>query len=302
MVTNGEGTFAKDARDAGRAQPRRILIAGCGYTGRALGQRLLNAGHQVWGLSRRPQDFPPGLRPLAADLTDARSIAGIPKDFELVVYCASADAGTDEAYRRAYVEGSTNLLRHLDGAMLTRFFFVSSTAVYAQDDGQWVDESSSTMPAHFSGQRTLEAERVVLESGLPGTVLRCSGIYGPGRDRLVAAVRRGEPLSISERFTNRIHRDDIAGLVTHLIEHGTSDRILLVSDDEPSTKREIIELIAARLGVSPPPFTIEAPVAGARGGNKRCNNARLHATGYQLSYPTFREGYGSLVDPHRQGG
>jgi nucleoside-diphosphate-sugar epimerase len=295
MVTKSEGAFAGDVRDAGRAQPRRILIAGCGYTGRALGQRLLAAGHEVWGLSRRPIDFPPGLQPLAADLTDARSLGGIAKDFELVVYSASADGGSDDAYRRAYVEGAANLLAHLDASTLARFFFVSSTAVYAQDEGQWVDESSSTAPAHYSGLRTLEAEQVVLEAGVPATVLRCSGIYGPGRDRLVAAVRRGEPMSIADRFTNRIHRDDIAGLVTHLIEHGCSDRVLLVSDDEPTTQRQIIEFIAARLGVSPPAITGAAHVSGARGGNKRCNNARLHATGYQLIYPTFREGYGALL-------
>jgi nucleoside-diphosphate-sugar epimerase len=295
MVDNREAMRASDERDAGRAQPRRILIAGCGYTGRALGQRLVQAGHRVWGLSRKPHDLPPGLQPLAADLGDPRSLAPVPRDFDHVVYCASADEGSDDAYRRAYVEGSANLLSHLDVSTLVRFFFVSSTAVYAQDDGQWVDESSSTTPTHFSGRRTLEAERVVLESGVPGTVLRCSGIYGPGRDRLVAAVRRGEPMSIADRFTNRIHRDDIAGLVTHLIEQGTSDRTLLVSDDEPTTQRQIIDFIAARLGVPAPALAIDAHVSGARGGNKRCNNARLHATGYQLLYPTFREGYGSLV-------
>jgi len=295
MVTKSEGSLSTDARGDGRAQPRRILIADCGYTGRALGQRLLDAGHNVWGLSRKPRDFPPGLQPLAADLGDVRTLASVPRDFELVVYCASADAGSDEAYRSAYVDGCANLLGHLDGAALTRFFFVSSTAVYAQDHGQWVDETSTTAPTHFSGRRTLEAERVLLDSGLPGTVLRCSGIYGPGRDRLVAAVRRGEPMSVADRFTNRIHRDDIAGLVTHLIQHGTSDPILLVSDDEPTTQRQIIEFIAARLGVSPPSLTVDAHVSGARGGNKRCNNARLRATGYSLLYPTFREGYGSLL-------
>lgn len=295
MVDNREAMRARDERDAGRAQPRRILIAGCGYTGRALGQRLLQAGHRVWGLSRKPQDLPPGLEPLAADLGDSRSLASVPRSFDHVVYCASADEGSDDAYRRAYVEGCANLLSHLDGSTLVRFFFVSSTAVYAQDDGQWVDESSATAPLHFSGRRTLEAERVVLESGVPGTVLRCSGIYGPGRDRLVAAVRRGEPMSVADRFTNRIHRDDIAGFVTHLIEHGTSDHTLLLSDDEPTTQRQIIDFIAARLGVSAPALTIDAHVSGSRGGNKRCNNARLRATGYSLLYPTFREGYGALV-------
>jgi nucleoside-diphosphate-sugar epimerase len=292
---------AADAHDleptprAGAARRATVLIAGCGYTGRALGQRLIGSGHSVWGLSRRPYDFPPGLQPLAADLTDAGSLSALPRSFDYVVYCASADAGSDEAYRRAYVEGSANLLNHLDARTLERFFFVSSTAVYAQDDGQWVDESSPTVPAHFAGQRTLEAEQVVLTSGLPSSVLRCSGIYGPGRDRLVVAVRRGDPMTVSERYTNRIHRDDIAGLVQHLIEHGTNESTLLVSDDEPTTQRQIVLHIATALGVAVPALTSENSAPGARGGNKRCSNARLRATGYRLQYPTFREGYGALI-------
>jgi nucleoside-diphosphate-sugar epimerase len=273
----------------------RVLIAGCGYTGRALGQRLLAAGYAVWGLSRKPHDFPPGLQPLAADLADLRSLAALPKSFDYVVYSASADAGADDAYRRAYVEGSANLIRHLEPSVVKRFFFISSTSVYGQDEGGWVDESSPTTPAHYSGQRTLEAEQVVHGSGLPSTVLRCSGIYGPGRDRLAALVRRGEPLSVSERFTNRIHRDDIAGFVLHLMEHGTSEPVLLVSDDEPTTQQQIVEYIAARLGVALPALSIDNVVSGARGGNKRCDNRLLRATGYRLEYPTFREGYAALL-------
>jgi nucleoside-diphosphate-sugar epimerase len=277
------------------AHDYKVLIAGCGYTGRALGQRLVNAGHAVWGLSRKPYDFPPGLEPLAADLTDLRSLAALPKAFDHVVYCASADTGSDEAYRSAYVEGCANLIRHLEPSTLKRFFFISSTAVYAQEEGHWVDESSPTTPAHYSGQRTLEAEGVVRASGLPSSVLRCSGIYGPGRDRLAVAVRRGDPMTVSERYTNRIHRDDIAGAVLHLIEHGTDEPVLLLSDDEPTTQKQIVELIASLLGVPVPPLTLDNQPAGSRGGNKRCNNRRLRATGYQLQYPTFREGYAELL-------
>jgi nucleoside-diphosphate-sugar epimerase len=289
MVERSSETSAKDTHSAA------VLIAGCGYTGRALGQRLIRSGYATWGLSRRPYDFPPGLQPLAADLTDSAALAALPKSFDYVVYCASADTSSDDAYRRAYVEGALNVIRHVDASRVRRFFFVSSTAVYGQDEGRWVDEASPTTPAHFSGRRTLEAEAIVHGSGLPSTVLRCSGIYGPGRDRLVVAVRRGEPMTVSERYTNRIHRDDIAGVVLHLIEHGTSEPTLLVSDDEPTTQKQIVEFVAARLGVALPPLTIDDQPSGARGGNKRCNNARLKSTGYQLEYPTFREGYASLL-------
>lgn len=276
-------------------RPARALIAGCGYTGRALGERLLAAGYDVSGMSRAVRDFPPGLKPLAADVSRPSSLATLPNAFELVVYAVAAKESTDEAYRRAYVEGVGNLLAHLDRRVLERFFFVSSTAVYAQEDGSWIDEDSPALPTHFAGRRTLEAESVVRASGVPSTILRCSGIYGPGRERLISAVRHGEPLEVSERYTNRIHRDDVAGAIAFLIEQRAREPLLLLSDDEPTTQRPIIEHIAAQLGVAAPPLRTVAPAPGARGGHKRCSNRRLRATGYRLLYPTFREGYTALI-------
>ena len=126
----------------------------------------------------------------------------------------------------------------------------------------------------------------------PSTVLRCAGIYGPGRTRLIDAVRQGTA-SMSGRCTNRIHRDDIAGAILHLMAASVVPATLLLSDDEPAPQRDVTAFIAARLGVPlPAGTTSDAP---ARGGDKRCNNARLHATGYALLYPTYREGYSEML-------
>src|SRR3972149_125299 len=188
-----------------------VLIAGCGYVGTAWGPRLASEGHVVWGLRRRTDALPPNIGPLVADLTVPETLRALPPGLDVVFYTASADASDDDSYRAAYVEGLHNLLRALDHQrqVLRRVFFTSSTGIYAQASGAWVDETSPTEPAEFSGIRMLEGERLLLGSPFPATVLRLGGIYGPGPTPLIDRVRRGlagcpggAPL-----YTNRLHPD-----------------------------------------------------------------------------------------------
>jgi nucleoside-diphosphate-sugar epimerase len=269
-----------------------VLIAGCGYVGAALGLELLAAGERVWGARRNVSLLPGGIEPIAADLSDPGSLTQLPVAPDYLVYCASADESTDAAYLRAYVQGLRNVLAAVDGSRLQRVFFTSSTAVYAQHAGEWVDEASETTPTHFSGTRTLEAEHLLREQAIPATVLRCSGIYGPGRTRLIDSVRQGTAKA-SERYTNRIHRDDIAGAIVHLLRRSNVPPLLLLSDDEPAPERDVTAYLAAQLGVAEPPPAPAAPPA--RGGHKRCRNTLLKATGYRLRYPTYREGYSAML-------
>ncbi|HVZ33086.1 MAG TPA: NAD-dependent epimerase/dehydratase family protein [Polyangiaceae bacterium] len=272
----------------------KVLIAGCGYVGVALGLALNERGHEVWGLRRDASSLPAAIRPISADLGSPRDLAELPPDLEQIVYCAGADEASDAAYQRAYVDGPRHLLAALRGSAVQHFFFTSSTAVYAQAAGEWVDESSETLPRHFSGRRLLEGERWIEEQPIPCTILRCSGIYGPGRTRLVQSVLDGSA-RVSERFTNRIHRDDLAGAIVHLLVTGQKPKLLLLSDDEPAPERDVLGYLARCL-VIPEPANVTAPASElpAR-GTKRCNNARLRATGYRLRYPTYREGYAALI-------
>ncbi|RIK92082.1 MAG: NAD(P)-dependent oxidoreductase [Proteobacteria bacterium] len=289
-----------------------MLVAGCGYVGGALASQLVAAGHAVFGLKRRPEGLPAGVAPLAADLADRASLeaalAGVALPIDVVVYAAAADAGDDDAYRRAYVDGLRNLLGALRarGAAPRHVFFTSSTAVYAQDDGAVVDETSETAPADFRGARMLEAERVLAASGWPVTSLRLGGIYGPGRTRMIESVRSGRA-SIRPgppRWGNRIHRDDAAGALAHLVAlalRGEPLPPLLVGvDDEPADEAVVLRWIASQLGVGEPPVREEPAEPGARGArragsNKRCSNARLRATGYRFRHPSFREGYAAAL-------
>ena len=275
----------------------RTLIAGCGYVGTALGERLVELGHEVWAIRRDPSALPNSFNKFAADLANRRAIDDLPGSIDYVVYCASAGESSDAAYQRAYVEGLSNVLNATEGSGVRRLFFTSSTSVYAQTGGALVDEESETHPEHFSGVRTLQAENLLRGAKrAPSTCLRCAGIYGPGRTRLIDSVRQGTA-SMSTRLTNRIHRDDIAGVIVHLIqaEAGGADvapPLLLLSDDEPAPQRDVTVFIAKQLGLAPPVAAAEPP---GRGGDKRCNNARLKATGYRLQYPSYREGYAAML-------
>ena len=275
-----------------------MLIAGCGYVGGKLAANLVREGHEVWALRRREAPAPPGVRPIRADLLDVDRLRALPSRIEVVFYTASAGGGDDRAYRSAYVDGLRYLMAALDGHPVRRFLYTSSTGVYAQSAGEWVDEDSAAEPEHFSGRRLLEGERLLLRSRYPASVVRLAGIYGPGRARLVERVRRGEAAIPGGPpiYANRIHRDDCAGALRHLMALESAVPLVAAADNEPADLATVLRWIAQRLGVPPP--RIDASETGSRygrTGNKRVRNGRLLASGYRFRYPTFREGYGELI-------
>ena len=278
----------------------RVLIAGCGYVGCELGRRLAAAGDRVWGLRRSAgAALPDGIEPVTADLTDAASLEALPRGVEAVVYAASAGGFSDERYRAAYVDGPRNLLAFLAARRepLRRALFVSSTGVYGQQDGEWVDEDSPADADHFSAERLREGERLVRDSPYGGVVARLGGIYGPGRTRLLERVRRGEETcdETTETWTHRIHRDDAAGALAHLLRLPRPDPFYLLVDREPVERRALLRWLAERMGAPPPPV-VENRAESERRVNKRCSSRRLVESGYEFEYPTYREGYGALID------
>ena len=166
------------------------LILGCGDIGSALGERLLAAGHRVIGARRHPERLPSGITPLAFDVTQPPE--ALP-DADILVYAVSAERFEESAYKTAYPEGLDAVLTLAEQQKRPprHVFFVSSTSVYDQNQGEEVDEESATEPKGFSGRLMLEAERRLLASPLPGTVVRLSGIYGHGRERLIRQVGEG---------------------------------------------------------------------------------------------------------------
>jgi nucleoside-diphosphate-sugar epimerase len=258
--------------------------------------RLAAAGQEVWGLRRDPAGLPAPIRPLAADLGEPATLeclAGLAPD--AVVYVASADAFDEAAYRRVYVEGVRNLLAALAVRPPARLLYVSSTGVYGQTAGEWVDERSPAEPGGFSGRCLLEGENLALGRGRPSVVVRFGGIYGPGRTRLVEAVRRGEACGDSPpRYTNRIHRDDCAAVLEHLLGLPSPEALYLGVDCLPAPECEVMDWLADALGVPRPPRG-GGSAPGPQRGNRRCRNDRLLASGYRFRYPTYREGYRAVL-------
>lgn len=276
----------------------KILIAGCGYTGCALALRLLKEDHLVWGLRRNPDGLPVHVRPFRADLHDLDSLRPLPDYFDYVFYTAGAEDHSETAYRQTYIDGLWNLLEVLEveGRRPERIFFTSSTAVYAQNGGEWLDETSPTEPQRFNGQYLLEAEALLRGSMFPSTVLRLGGIYGPGRTRLIDQVREGEAYCVEGRNTylNLIHRDDCAGMLHHLMHLDAPEPLYLGVDHQPVEKNALLRWIAGRLGVAPPrSVPAEKAPQPSRGGNRRFLNTRIKTSGYEFMYPTVYQGYGA---------
>jgi nucleoside-diphosphate-sugar epimerase len=153
---------------------RRLLIAGCGDLGNRLAARL--DGWEVHGLRRNVSRLAAGIVPISADLSDPSTLGAAAGEWDALIYTATPGERTPEGYRQAYVTGMQELLKRV---RVGRLIMVSSTAVFGQDDGSWVDEASATEPQRFNGEILLEAERVAADVG--GIVIRFSGIYGPGR-------------------------------------------------------------------------------------------------------------------------
>jgi nucleoside-diphosphate-sugar epimerase len=261
----------------------------------------------VVGWRRSPDKLPAAIEGVAADLA-APPLPPIPADATAVVVAVAADSPTEDAYRAAYVDGLANVLDALERArehdgvarpsLVRRVLFVSTTAVYGDAGGGWVDEGTSPEPGGFSGRLIREAEDL-LHSRLRGTgispvALRLGGIYGPGRTRLIDQVRGGSAVIPDEpRYTNRIHRDDAAAAIVHLCTMAAEpDPVYVGVDNEPAELGDVLRFLAAELGLPQPP---SGSVDASRGGDKRCSNALLRSTGFEFAYPTFREGYRAVL-------
>jgi len=269
----------------------RVLIAGCGDVGSALGQMLRKRGDEVWGLRRHVSVLPSVIHPLQADLSDPLTLTQLPTNLDAVCYTVAATGHNETAYKAAYIDGVENMFWALQRAgQSPRFLFVSSTSVYGHDKGEWVDEDSDTNPNRFSGRLMLEGEALVRGYSGESSAIRFGGIYGPGRNRLIELVRAGASCQGDPPlYTNRIHRDDCVGALVRLLDLESPASIYVGVDSHPAQQCKIMGWLAKKLGVPDPDH-----IAGSSIG-KRCRNRRLLETGYRLLYPTFREGYEAVL-------
>jgi nucleoside-diphosphate-sugar epimerase len=273
---------------------KRLLIAGCGDLGIRLARRLNTEEWSVHGLRRNTQALPASIHPVRADLLDPSSLKGVAEHWDAVVYQATPDERTPEAYRNAYVRGLDNLSSQ---CTTNRLVFVSSTAVFGQARGEWVDERSSTQPDAFSGQTLLEAEAVATRAS--GVTVRFSGIYGPGRDFLIRSLRSGRAQcrAVPPQWTNRIHSEDCAGVLAHLLELENPADVYCASDSRPAPRCEVLDWLARQLDLPRPVREVlDCDENGEEiDQGKRVCNHRLLESGFEFQYPDYITGYRELL-------
>ncbi|MBN7797245.1 epimerase [Parahaliea mediterranea] len=285
-------------------RPRSLCVVGCGDLGLRLAGRL-PAGWRVVGLRRHPDDLPAMARRLEmkdlevkgleVDYTRPGSLAVLEELAPDYLVATLKPAGRDgDGYRRGFVDAMQGLLGGLGAHRPRAVLMVSSTRVYAERAGHWVDEGGALAREAPAARAIVDAEQALLDSGHRAAVLRCAGIYGSPRGRLLSRIAAGEicaprPL----HYSNRIHRDDVAGFMWHLlraVERGEELRTVYnVVDDCPAPQHEVEQWLAAALGVTvraerPPPS-----------GHKRCRNRALVESGYRLMYPDYRSGYEAVM-------
>lgn len=257
-----------------------VTILGCGYVGRALAARL---AHEP-GVSRviattttpgRVADLERlGLEPVLVTLGEGRGLGDAIGEARVVYFTAAPGSSGD--YSAVYRDGTRQLLRAAEGTAVRRILYTSSTAVYVQDDGSWVDETAETAPTTERGRILLDAESTLLDGaaalGVSATVLRLAGIHGPGRGpQNVAARLAGTRRTDGESYLNLIHRDVV---VEALLRLRATDHqgVLNLADGRPRTRRAYYDTLLARQGL--PPVRWEPPVEGGPAGRGRRIDSR----------------------------
>ena len=271
-----------------------ILIVGLGDLGAGLAQRLVAAGHRVSGI-RRGTVAPSGVELYSQDLFTG--VALLPPDpVDVLVIVLTPSEYSEAGYLNAFVRAPKTVLDGLAQQQpLPPVVFVSSSAVFGDVDGE-VDEATPPRPSRYNGRVLLAAEEE-LSVRSHATMVRFSGIYGPGRRRLLdkaVAIARGEQPWPAPAWTNRIHRDDAVGVLNEVVEqwlagHGAALPSLINGTDNASAVNiEVLAWLAREQG-----FEVSPPEGEASG--KRLIGRFIERGGYHLKYPDYQAGYRDVL-------
>jgi len=279
----------------------KILLAGCGDIAQRIPSNLAD-DHQFFGLKRTPKALATGINPLIGDLSDVAFLHTVFEEgFDVVVATLTPDSMSEEGYKKAYIDSSAALAVAISSAVKKPklVIWVSSTSVYGQNLGALVDEDSPATSKAFSGLALRKAEVNILAAPCTTVVVRFSGIYGPGRTRMLDQVMAGVGCKKQpEQWSNRIHSEDCAGIIAHLIRLNAQNTPLLpvyvATDCEPVTLYDLRSWLAMRLNVS-----LVAQASNSRSA-RRCSNQKLLDSGYTFKFPTYREGYLALIKERLQ--
>lgn len=238
---------------------RKIAIIGCGYVGSALARHWVASGRDVVATTTRPERLPvvgaTGATPRLLTAEQHDVMHDLLRDRDAVLLSVAAGRRHGD-YRGVYLQAAQSLADAIADTPVRRIIYTSSSSVYHQDDGSWVDEDSPTSPQKENGKILVETERTLLGISEADTsrlvsVVRLTGIYGPDR-ALADFVSRsaGTERDDGDAYLNLVHRDDIVRAVAKLVEIGHGG-ILNLSDDMPTTRRDFYDRMLAELGLAP---------------------------------------------------
>ena len=256
-----------------------FAVIGAGDLGLRVAALRVSQGDQVSAMRRRNLPMPEGVQAVFGDMHDAETLLRLASTPDVLLFCPSPDERTETGYQKTFVQALHKAMHIIQPK---RIFFVSSTAVYAQDNGEWVDETCTADALRFNGKVLREAEQLCL-SQPSNVVLRLSGITGPGRHMLINKALLGE--GIQHIWTNRVHIDDAASAISFLINQSSPDSIYNLSDDEPALQTEVANWIRQKHALP------QLPLPNAQASGKRISNAHIKALGWRPRYPSFRECY-----------
>lgn len=283
------------------------MVFGCGYLGLRVARRWLAAGHPVFPITRRHERAGvwrrEGLQAIVADVTRRETLRALPAA-DTVLFAVGHETGPTEIGPNQigpHLSGLRNVLDALPA--FRRFIYISSTGVYGDWQGDWVDEETPCQPSRASGQACLEAERIIAASDTArrAVVLRLAGLYGPGRIPRQDILLAGEPLAAPRHgFLNLIHVEDAveAVLAAEKVQRDLP-RVYLISDGSPVVRGDYYAELARLIGAPPPRFEAlprETPATARAAADKRISNARMRIElDFSLRFPSYREGLRAIV-------
>lgn len=294
----------------------RVAILGCGYVGASLAREAVDAGWDVWALTRNKARLEgltmvPKEQRIAADLHGDDWHEQLSGDFDVVWNLVSSAGGGLTGYEVSYVEGNRSIRRWASGRKVGHFIYTSATSVYPQTDGEWVSEENvpdleSLSP---SGRilRIAEQEIERFPFAERTLVVRLGGIYGPGRHLYLDRLREGAPCIPGDGsgWLNLIYLKDItrALLDFGMREGGQAFDIINLVDNEPARKQEIADWLAGRLGVAGVPFdsgavtsrTARRTISGKLPNRRVSNRKSRNVLGWEPCFASYREGYADIL-------
>ncbi|MDB4399709.1 SDR family oxidoreductase [bacterium] len=274
------------------------LVLGCGYLGLRVARLWRSQGDSVYAVTRCQNNAQrmkqEGIIPVIADITEPDSVQGLPQA-DTILFAVGMDRKKYDSVHSVYVEGLKNVLSGIS-IVPSQLIYVSSTGVYGNFDGAWIDENSPTDPAREGGKACLAAEETLRKSrfAAQSCILRFAGIYGPQRVPTKALIQSEQWKKISsDGFLNLIHVDDGANIIQKVADQAIVQETFNVSDGNPPKRKEYYQFIAEQLGLSEIPWeeTNSVNENTRSGSNKRISNKKLVGQlGNLFQYENFRLG------------